>query len=234
MMETLREFDARVELFQTNSVPDEAEFGLPESLQKKVSPRDGVLLPFHGATVAYFLDGQARELVGMLADDLHAQFGGSLSVPLPLAMAHVTLHDLHASPELRTVRQMMMNSAKPVADLVAQARDIGSIQTTCTAVFNMMNTSVVIGVRAADEGEHRKLFAARALFDTLVPSGPFTPHITIAYYRPAAPTPLSPNEFRQALSACTAKVHGKPVLLAPERLHALHFDSMGNYWVVRP
>ncbi|MDO4899763.1 2'-5' RNA ligase family protein [Actinomyces sp.] len=231
-METLREFDARVDLFQTNSVPDEPGFGLPESLEEKVSPRDGALRPFHGVTVAYFLDGQAQELVGTLTEDLYARFGGSLSAPLPLAMAHVTLHDLYASPDPKTLRQMMSASAKTATDLVTHARDVGSIHTTCTAVFNMVNTSVVIGIRATDEGEHRKLLAARGLFDTIVPSGPFTPHITVAYYRPAAPAPLSPTKLRNTLSEYTQKIQGRPILLAPERLHALYFDSMDNYWEV--
>lgn len=232
-METLNEFDARIEVFQTNSVPDEPVFGLPASLEEKVSPRVGALQPFHGDTVAYFLDDHVRELIGALTDDLYARFGGSLSVPLPLEMAHVTLHDLHASSDRVKVRSAMETSTKIMTDLVVQARDLGPIHTTCTAVFNLMNTSVVIGIRAADENEHRKLLMAQSLFDVIVPSGPFTPHITVAYYRPAASTPLSPIEFRDALGEYTGRVEGRPVLLAPERLHGLRFDSMGNYWAVR-
>ncbi|MDO4900914.1 hypothetical protein [Actinomyces sp.] len=93
-----------------------------------------------------------------------------------------------------------------------------------------MNTSVVVGIRAVDEAEHYKLLSVRALFDEIVPSGPFTPHITVAYYRPAAPTPLAPGALRTVLGDLTARIKGKPVVLAPERLHALHFDSMRNYW----
>jgi len=91
-------------------------------------------------------------------------------------------------------------------------------------------TSVVIGLRAADEDEHHKLLSARALFDEIVPSGPFTPHITLAYYRPTTPAPLEPERLRDALTELTGSVGGNPVVLAPERLHLLHFDSMSNYW----
>lgn len=66
-METLHEFDKRIGMFQTNSVPDEPVFGLPPSLEEKVAPRVGSLLPFHGDTIAYFLDDQVRELVGLIA-----------------------------------------------------------------------------------------------------------------------------------------------------------------------
>ena len=232
-METLHEFDKRIGMFQTNSVPDEPVFGLPPSLEEKVAPRVGSLLPFHGDTIAYFLDDQVRELVGLIANDLHARFGESLSEPLPVEMAHVTLHDLHASPDRDQVRPLVEASSARASALVARARGIGPIRTVATAVFNMMNTSAVIGVRAVDEEEHRKLLMARGLFDEVVPSGPFTPHITVAYYRPAMPVPLPPNEFRDALGELTGRVTGNPVALAPERLHAMRFDSMANYWAVQ-
>lgn len=228
-METLQEFDQRVRAFQADSVPDEPEFGLPPELEQKVAPRTGALRPFYGDTIAYFLDDQVRELLGVITRDLHARFGESLALPLPVEMAHVTLHDLHASPDRMRVWPLVEAGAATAAELVAQARTIGPIRTTCTAVFNLVNTSVVVGLRAVDEDEHRKLASARALFDALVPSGPFTPHVTLAYYRPTAPTPLVPGALRAALDEFTARVAGAPVVLAPERLHALHFDSMGNF-----
>ena len=232
-METLHEFDERTGSFQTDSVPYEPVFALPPSLEEKVAPRSGSLRPFHGNTVAYFLDDRVRDLVGSIASSLHARFGESLSLPLPVEMAHVTLHDLHASPDRDQVRPLVEASSARASALVARARGIGPIRTVATAVFNMMNTSVVIGVRAVDEEEHRKLLTARGLFDEVVPSGPFTPHITLAYYRPAMPVPLPPDEFRDALAQLTGRVADVPVALAPERLHALRFDSMGDYWAVQ-
>ncbi|WP_103062895.1 hypothetical protein [Actinomyces qiguomingii] len=233
-METLLEFDERVGPFQTDSVPDEPVFGLPASLEQKVVPRVGMLRPFHGDTIAYFLDDRARELVGVIANELHDRFGDSLSLPLPVEMAHVTLHDLHAGPDRERVWPVVEADAAKVAELVAQARTVGPIRTRCTTVFNLVNTSVVIGIRAVDEGGHHKLLSARRVFDKIVPSGPFTPHITVAYYRPEAPTPLSPDKLRSALDELTGQVAGKAVMLAPERLHVLRFDSMSNYWLSQP
>ncbi|PHP53153.1 hypothetical protein [Actinomyces ruminis] len=233
-METLQEFDQRVRAFQADSVPDEPVFGLPPELEEKAAPRTGALRPFYGDTIAYFLDDQGCELVGAIMHDLHTRFGESLALPLPVEMAHVTLHDLHAGSDRAQVWPLVEAGAATAVELVARARAIGPIHTTCTAVFNLVNTSVVVGLRAVDEAEHRKLLLARALFDEIVPSGPFTPHITGAYYRPAAPTPLVPGALRAALGELTKGIAGRPVVLAPERLHALHFDSMGNYWPARP
>ncbi|RTE49203.1 hypothetical protein [Actinobaculum sp. 352] len=233
-MENLHEFTERINSFQTDSVPDEPTFGLPPSLAEKIAPQTGMLQPFHGDTVAYFLDDDAQKLIGSLAKDLHTHFGESLSVPLPVEMAHVTLHDLHASPNRELVWPSMQSGLAIATELVARARAIGPIRTRCTAVFNLVNTSVVVGITADDEAEHRKLLQARALFDEIVPSERFTPHITLAYYRPHTLTPLQPREFRKALGTMTELVSGKPIVLTPERLHLLHFDSMGNYWAVQP
>ena len=230
-METLADFDERVGAFQADSVPAEPVFGLPASLEEKVARRIGVLRPFYGDTIAYFLDDQARELIGTIAHDLHGRFGESLSLPLPVGMAHVTLHDLHSGSDRARVWPLVEAGAATAAELVARARAIGPIRTRCTAVFNLVNTSVVVGIRAVDEYEQRRLLSARALFDEILPAGPFTPHITLAYYRPEAPTALPPDELRATLGELTGAVADRPVDLLPERLHALHFDSMSNYWV---
>lgn len=230
-METLADFDERVGAFQTDSVPVEPVLGLPASLEEKVARRVGVLRPFYGDTIAYFLDDQDRELIGAIAHDLHGRFGESLSLPLPVEMAHVTLHDLHSGSDRARVWPLVEACAATAAELVARARAIGPIRTRCTAVFNLVNTSVVVGIRAVDEREHHRLLSARALFDEILPSGPFTPHITLAYYRPEAPAALPPDELRATLRELTGAVGDRPVDLLPERLQALHFDSMSNYWV---
>ena len=91
------------------------------------SPRSGSLRPFHGNTVAYFLDDRVQDLVGSIASDLHARFGESLSEPLPVEMAHVTLHDLHASPDRDQVRPLVEASSARASALVARARGIGPL-----------------------------------------------------------------------------------------------------------
>lgn len=223
-METLHEFNDRVRSFQINSVPDEPRFGLPVSLQEKVAQRTGALRPYYGNTVAYLLSDGARDLVGSAVNELYSRFGESLSLPLPLETAHVTLHDLYASPDRAHVARQIDASTAIVVDAVAKARAIGTIYTECTAVFNLMDTSVAIGLRAADQDEHRKLQAARHLFDKIVPSGQYTPHITLAYYRPSAPILLPPEEFRDALKDLTEGLAGAPVVLEPDRLHAMCFQ----------
>ncbi|WP_244925114.1 hypothetical protein [Actinomyces bowdenii] len=80
-MEELQEFDERITSFQSDSVPDEPVFGLPASLKEKIAPGCGALQPFHGDTIAYFLDARVMGLAGAIADELHLRFGESLSQP---------------------------------------------------------------------------------------------------------------------------------------------------------
>lgn len=228
-MESFVCFAARTTPFQTDSVPNEPTFGLPTSLAHKVSPGTGALLPFHGNTIAYFLEEATRDLTARLTHRLHEQHEESLAESLPSDMAHLTLHDLHASSDANHVRPLVAASTQKAMALVASARDVGSVRMMCTAVFNLMNTSVALGVRAADEDEHRKLMAARAIFDEIIPGGVFTPHITLAYYRPEPPAPMSPPALRASLLELTQDCAGVDFTLDPSRLHVLHFDSMARY-----
>ncbi|MBO0898726.1 hypothetical protein J1G42_01965 [Cellulomonas sp. zg-ZUI222] len=79
-----------------------------------------------------------------------------------------------------------------------------------------------------------RLLAARALLDEIVPSGPFTPHVTLAYYRPAAASPVDPRHLARTLDRLTERVAGRLVTLAPERLRSTHFSTMATYWDVGP
>ncbi|WP_371164667.1 hypothetical protein ABYF34_06790 [Buchananella felis] len=229
-METYDDFTARILAFQLDSVPPEPTLGLSPALSSKVAPATGEFRPFHGDTVAYFLDDAGSELVAEVTRDLYARFAPALSAPIPIATAHVTLHDLRASAELESIRAQMESSRPRVEQLVARARELGPIHTACTAVFNLVNTSIAIGLAPADESEHRKLMQAHALFDEIVTFASFTPHITLAYYRPEPPVQLPGGELREKLAEVSMRVQGEPVLLDPARLFALRFDSMSNYW----
>lgn len=229
-METYEDFTARILSFQLDSVPPEPTLALSTALQSKVAPVTGQFRPFHGDTVAYFLDSAGSELVAEVTHSLYASFAPALCAPIPSKTAHVTLHDLHAAEELESIREKMEGSRRRIEQLVVQARELGPIRTVCTAVFNLVNTSIAIGLAPADEVEHHKLMRAHAFFDEIVAFGRYTPHITLAYYRPEPPAQLAVGELRQKLAELSARVKGRTVLLDPARLFALRFDSMSNYW----
>lgn len=231
-METYESLNQRIASFQVESVPHETVFRLSPALADKITPYSGEYKPFFGDTVAYFLGQEGRDMIATVMNVLYERFGASLSVPLPLEISHVTLHDLRAGNSIEPIWREMELTAKRLKQLVREARRLGAIRTVGTAVFNLMNTSIAIGLTPENRGEHQKLLHARTLFDEIVPSALYTPHVTLAYYRPEMPDPLSPDYLRATLAELSIEVKGKLVVLEPAKLFALRFDAMNRYWEI--
>lgn len=231
-MELLHEFKLRVAQFQEDSVPREGDFGLHPGVNDKVAAQTGELLPFFGSTAAFFLDEKTINLVQLLTDAIYSEHGGALSARLPLLHAHMTLHDLHASSALDHVASTVFLQHSETVQRLSQARSVGPIRMTCVSVFNLLNTSIAIGLAPKSDLDHDRLTRARGKFAALVPSGPFTPHITLAYYRPEPAFPIRPDVLRSQLRSLTATVRDVEVDLQPEQLFILHFSSMADYWMV--
>ncbi|MDO5081313.1 hypothetical protein [Buchananella hordeovulneris] len=228
--ESLAAFAARIGAFAADSVPH--DFAVNPAVAEKVAAETGRFLPFFGNTTAYLLPASAQEYVARLADTLHARHGEHLAAPLPPALAHVTLHDLRASSQLAAVAADVFRDGPALGVAVAAARALGPVRCRLTYVFNLVNTSVVVGLQAVDEAAHRRLLAARDCVSHLVPHPHFTPHLTLAYYRSGPVAPEFPPALAATLRELSLKVRDYEVELLPELLHGLHFSSMATYWPV--
>lgn len=228
-METRDELIRRIASFQLDSLP-ESTLTLNPDLDEKVSAGTGALRPFFGSTTAYYLDDAALDLVAHVTDVLYAHHADDLCERLPLHQAHVTLHDLRASTRLDDVAADVFRDGEDAATCLRAAQALGPVTLTCTAVFNLVSMSIAIGLQPASDDNHERLHQARALFDPIVASKLFTPHITLAYYRPEQPSPIDVPALRKRLADLTDDIRGTEVALNPSRLHVLHFDSMAHYW----
>lgn len=75
------------------------------------------------------------------------------------------------------------NELKVIKNREIQKHEKEIIKMKSKYIFNMVDTSLVLGLYPADEGEYRRLMDLYFLFDTIKKlSYPFTPHITLAYY----------------------------------------------------
>ena len=74
--------------------------------------------------------------------------------------------------------------AKAILERAKQGNDI-TIEMKASRLFNMMNTSVVLGLEPCTEADCQKLMQLYHEFNEAKHLGyPLTPHITMAYYRP--------------------------------------------------
>lgn len=184
-LETYQEFMNRINLFEKKELNFENEYfkGNP-SISQKVG-RDNTFNNFYGDTVVFALDdivkGKLAEYVELLYQSAPERFCERL---LPHTF-HVTLHDLSNGPVLRDVAEELFENELRVIDRLeeVQKQERASIKMKSKYIFNMVDTSLVLGLYPADETEYRRLMNLYSIFDTVKKLNyPFTPHITLAYY----------------------------------------------------
>lgn len=184
-LETLREFLERTGSFNQSSLPAGCGMDTNPGLTRKVSA-EGRLLGYHGNTVVYRLPDEAKRQIRILQDKLYAVCGDVLAEPLAEDTFHITLHDLvsgPASPDLeRAVREVEPAAAARTAEC---SNEPGIIRMRSSFLFNMVNTSMVLGFEPEDEEScHRLMRNYEAFQDIVALNYPLTPHVTLAYFKP--------------------------------------------------
>ncbi len=184
-LETLREFLERTGSFNQSSLPAGCGMDTNPGLTRKVSA-EGRLLGYYGNTVVYRLPDEAKRQIRILQDKLYAVCGDVLAEPLAEDTFHITLHDLvsgPASPDLeRAVREVEPAAAARTAEC---SNEPGIIRMRSSFLFNMVNTSMVLGFEPEDEEScHRLMRNYEAFQDIVALNYPLTPHVTLAYFKP--------------------------------------------------
>ncbi|MCI5900273.1 MAG: hypothetical protein MRZ69_08005 [Lachnospiraceae bacterium] len=110
-----------------------------------------------------------------------------LAEPLVCDTFHITLHDLANGMRSQELQEKIENSEYHAKQLLGEikAEDSHRIKLRSTFLFNMMNTSVVLGFAPAEEESCYRLMSLYERFQSVINlSYPLTPHITMAYYKP--------------------------------------------------
>lgn len=239
-MESLGEFRART-AFMSDSLPKEGTLctNRAQSLTCKADER-GRLKPFFGNTVVFTLDREERERLESIQTALYERCGDMLCIDrLKKDSLHITLHDLIAgAPTHDTLRRMNDAFSAAMRILPEISADFHKhISLRPTWVFSMVNTSIVQGYEPIDEENCARLMRMyERLHEAVMPDYPFfTPHATLAYYRPAEFSEEQLRRLRAALAElsfserCRAQDARRPVLLKAENLHYQEFFSMNDY-----
>lgn len=227
--ETLEEFKLRTEGFSKDSIhPDNGWFhALGGSLTAKADEW-GRLKPFYGDTMVYLLDAGTLDRLESIQRRLYEGCGHLLAEPLERSTFHITLHSLSDDSccSEGLCRRMMANRAA-VKEILRQPGEDISLRSTW--LFNMMNTSVVLGFAPMDEENCMRLMGLYERFQSVVELGSrLTPHVTMAYYKPGS----YPEGELDGLRRLIREVEGEDPLyvkLTPQQLVYQRFYSMNCY-----
>ncbi len=184
-METYRQFLERTEAFITPELNiGDGDFKANPSLAQKVSAAN-IFKSFYGDTVVFALDEMFKLRLSAAVDSLYAAAPECFCERLDTHSFHVTLHDLGNSAALKDVAEELFFNELKVVDRKRVIRRLGKtpIRFKSTYIFNMVNTSLVLGLKPSDEKNYNKLIALYSVFDDVKKLDyPLTPHITLAYY----------------------------------------------------
>lgn len=208
--------EKRLRAFETN-----------ENLKAKVDGRK--LKPFYGNTAVFLLEDSQKQQLSGLQKELYETAGWMLAERLEPDTFHMTLHDLVNGPELTAGLEAKMEDTQLRAEaLLQQWRSGPELRMETTWLFNMVNTSVVLGLAPKDVETERRLSRMYSDLNQVVPLGhKLTPHITMAYYSPGVYTVYDLKHLHRAL-------HGvkQDITLKMENLVLQNFTDMNSYHTV--
>lgn len=214
-----------LEEYISRSLPECGTFVTNPNLSKKVSNK-GAFLPFYGNTVVFDLDGATKKALLSLQEELYRNAGWMLSQRIDPTTFHMTLHDLENAPEQTDdLKCRMLEAEVKVKSILDLWKGQTPLRMKATWLFNMVNTSIVLGLAPVDEESWRRLDEMYVALESVVHLGyALTPHITMAYFKPGTYTQYDLNYLRRAMHPVELKVE-----LRLEDLHYQVFQNMNHY-----
>lgn len=212
-----------------HSMPQWGGFATNPNLRKKVD-EEGNLLPFLGNTVVFLLDDETKESLRQLQKSLYQAAPEMLAQPLQKSTFHMTLHDLaNGMPDQPGLQDYMNYTRERASQILPGWKDAPPLRMKATWLFNMVNTSIVLGLAPADGESWRRLDEMYMTLESVVNLGyALTPHITMAYFRPGTYSP----ELVQRLSAALRNVD-LDITLRLKNLVLQNFTDMNHYETVQ-
>ena len=208
-----------------SSIPRWGDFTTNPNLCKKVDD-EGNLLPFAGNTVVFLLDDDTKEQLRQLQEELYRAAPDMLAKPLQMPTFHMTLHDLaNGIPDQPGLQEYMNYTQERASQILPGWKDAAPLRMKTTWLFNMVNTSIVLGLAPADEDSWHRIDGMYTALEDIVHLGyALTPHVTMAYFLPGTYT----QEQVQRLSAALHKVD-LDISLDMKNLVLQTFTDMNHY-----
>ena len=228
--ESLPAFQARTAGFIYNSLPHSGGLQTNANLSMKIDG-GGRMAPFAGNTVVFPLPEEARQEIGQIQERLYQTCAPALAEPLEVSSFHITLHDLlngTPSPELYDRINGMRNAVLECLKEISE--DGGTVSLQSTALFNMVNTSMVLGFAPADEISCSRLMTYNEMLQEFVYLPyPLTPHVTVSYFRPGTVSAGLVEKLRGVVDGAGRREHIR-IDLPVETIEYQLFSDMNRYW----
>ena len=210
------------------SMPQCGDFSTNPNLRKKVDD-EGNLLPYVGNTVVFLLDNTTKESLMRLQESLYQAAPEMLAHPLQMSTFHMTLHDLaNGTPEQPGLRDSMSCAREQVSLILPGLKNTPPLRMKTTWLFNMVNTSIVLGLTPADAETWNRLDEMYMALESVVPLGyALTPHITMAYFRPGTYNSEQVRRLSEALRNVNLDI-----TLHTEELVLQNFSDMNHYMTI--
>ncbi len=228
-METYKEFLDRINSFEKSEIDlgDDYFKGNP-SIALKVNENNG-FRPFYGDTVVFNLDDATKEKLEKIVDSINAVVPECFCERLVPNTFHMTLHDLSNSPVLEDVASKLFHNELKAVKIAEKITD-QKIKMKSKYIFNMVNTSLVMGLYPKSEEEYNKLMDLYCLFDDVKKLGyPLTPHITLGYYNVDGFSVESARKLENIVKELNANEMEIEIELDTKELFYQKFVSMNDY-----
>ena len=181
-METYQEFLDRINSFEKKEVFYGHDYfhGNP-SIAQKVN-WENHFQPFYGDTMVFDLGNDVKAQLSEIVDKLYAQVSECFCEKLVSGTFHMTFHDLSNSSILQNVATEVFENELKVVEIMKRIQP-QKIRMKSKYIFNMVGTSMVLGLYPASEEDYVKLMELYEMFNEVkCLNYSLTPHITLAYY----------------------------------------------------
>ena len=141
----------------------------------------------------------------------------------------MTLHDLSNSPKLEEIAQEVFENELKVLKIAENVAE-EKIKMKTKFIFNMVNTSLVLGLYPTNEAEFNKLMKLYTLIDDVKKLGyPLTPHITFGYYNVNGFSVDSARKLKNIVRELNTTESEIEIELSTKELFYQKFVSMNEY-----
>lgn len=229
-METYADFLARINSFEKMPIDfGTGHFDGSPSIAHKVY-QDNTFKNFYGDTVVFGLSSTVKNKLAEIVNELYRVAPECFCERLVSHTFHVTLHDLSNSAALSDVaEELFFNELKIIESMSAiKKHKNAKIKMKSNNIFNMVGTSLVMGLYPTSEADYRIMMDLYTAVDGVKKlSYPLTPHITLAYYN------INGFDARSAKSLINAvnKLNDNPIEIDINVADLFYqkFTSMNNY-----